>query len=149
MMKTNAVLVNGVSLPFHVYDACVKQMDKTSDHLSVIFVFEHRQTKKEYKKTKLPSIVSFTNKSAHAHLSSLINNNAAFTTGYFKRLGMEVQVDILRNPSLQEIETAVSSAESIFLDPKSYEQPKDSVNLSVPYKIIEDTFGGRIRPCKK
>ena len=149
MMKTNAVLVNGVSLPFHVYDACVKQLGKTTDNLSVIFVFEHRQTKKEYTKSKLPSIVTFTNRSAHAHLSALIDNNAAFTSGYFKRLGLQVQVDILRNPSLQEIETAVSSAETIFLDPDSYEQPKDSVNLSVPYKLIEDTFGMRIKACKK
>ena len=120
-MPTDVLLINGVSLPYHVLDKGIQHAKSTGNEIKGVFIYENDDDDDKY---RFPSDIElskadYSHTTAEKSLVDLIRHNAAFVQSYYHRHDISIQTVILQNPTMDEVVNAVDEAENIFIDPKT------------------------------
>jgi hypothetical protein len=148
-MPTDILLINGVSLPYHVLDKGIQHAKTTGNNIRGVFIYENDDDDDKY---HFPSDIEmskavFTQTNAEKSLVDLIQHNAGFVQSYCQRHNISIQTVILQNPSLQQIVSSVDEADNIFIDPETVRYPEEFAYVNVPYKEFNHKFSKRLQCC--
>jgi hypothetical protein len=148
-MKTTALLINGVSLPYHVLDKGIELARNNSNKVKAVIVYQNNDDTDRY---VFPSDIEmskadFSESNAEKSLLELITHNEQFVRGYYKRHDTDVDTVVLQNPSMEDISNEVAEYDKVIMDPETFKHPEESAYVNFPYEQFEDTLSTRIEWC--
>jgi hypothetical protein len=148
-MPTDVLLINGVSLPYHVLDKGIQHAKSTGNEIKGVFIYENDDDDDVY---RFPSDIEmskaeFTHTKAEKNLMELICHNAGFVQSYYHRHNISIQTVILQNPTIDEIVTSVNEADNIFIDPQTFRYPEEFAYVNYPYKEFNHRLHQKLQCC--
>jgi hypothetical protein len=148
-MKKAALLINGVSLPYHVLDKGIELSKNNGNAVKAIIIYQHNDDDDRY---IFPSDIEmskaeFSESNAEKSLHDLITHNEQFVQGYYKRHDAKVETAVLQNPSMEEIAEAVEGYEKVVMDPETYRHPEESAYVNISYDEFSENLASRIEWC--
>jgi hypothetical protein len=148
-MATDILLINGVSLPYHVLDKGIQHVKSTGNELRGVFIYENDDDDDKY---RFPSDIElskadYTHATAEKNLVDLIGHNAAFVESYYQRHNISIQTVILQNPTIDQIVRSVSDAEKVFIDPETFRYPDEFAYVNYNYKEITHRLSPKLQHC--
>ena len=141
------ILVNGLKIPYHVFEHAYGLIKGGDDELEVFFLFQVGEKMEQY---TFPSDIEkaetfFSEREADEQLRQLIRNNEQYTERQAKRLGIKVKTNFLNNPTLDELGNAVEHSATILIDADNFKHPRDIANADIKYEDLVDRFGERLK----
>jgi hypothetical protein len=148
-MPTDVLLINGVSLPYHVFDKSIQHAKSTGNEIKGVFIYENDDDDDKY---RFPSDIElskadYSHTTAEKNLVDLIHHNANFVQSYHQRHNIAIQTVILQNPTIDEIVNAVHEAENIFIDPETFRYPDEFAYVNFSYKDITHRLSPKLQNC--
>ena len=148
-MPTDVLLINGVSLPYHVLDKGIQHAKLTGNEIKGVFIYENDDDDDTY---RFPSDIemskaNFTHAEAEKNLVDLIRHNAGFVQSYYQRHNIPIHTVILQNPTIDEIVSSVDEAHNIFIDPETFRYPEEFAYVNYPYKEFNHRLHQRLQCC--
>lgn len=147
-MNTRAILINGVSLPYHVLDKGIQQA-KTGHPMRAVFIYNNEEESEIYivpADTQLTR-AEFTDANARIHLTTLVHHNLDFAKGYFQNKNVDVETVLLPNPTMEEIVDALQDAEKVFIDPDTFNHPEEPAYVSITYEQFDERLSSKLELC--
>jgi hypothetical protein len=148
-MPTDVLLINGVSLPYHVLDKGIQHAKSTGNEIKGVFIYENDddETYRFPGDIKM-SKANFTQAEAEKNLVDLIRHNAGFVQSYCRRHNIPIQTVILQNPTIDEIVSSVHEADNIFIDPVTFRYPEEFAYVNYSYKEFNHRLYQRLQCCE-
>lgn len=148
-MATDVLLINGVSLPYHVLDRGIQHAKSTGNDIRGVFIYENDDDDDKY---QFPSDIElskadYSQTKAEKSLVDLIRHNATFVQSYFQRHNIPIQTVILQNPTIDEIVGSTDEANSVFIDPETFRYPEEFAYVNFPYEEITSRLSGKVQVC--
>lgn len=148
-MPTDVLLINGVSLPYHVLDKGIEHAKSTGNEIKGVFIYENDDDDDKY---RFPSDIEmskshFTHAEAEKSLVGLIRHNAGFVQSYYQRHNISIQTVILQNPTIEEIMNSVNGAESVFIDPETFRYPEEFAYVNYSFREFNNRLQKRLQCC--
>ena len=148
-MPTDVLLINGVSLPYHVLDKGIQHARSTGNEIKGVFIYENDDDDDTY---RFPNDIEmskahFTHAEAEKNLVDLIRHNASFVQSYCHRQNIPIQTVILQNPTIEEIVNSVHEADKIFIDPETVRYPEEFAYVNYTYKEFNHRLHQRLQCC--
>ena len=143
----DVLLVNGVTLPYHVLDKGVERNQQEGSAIRVVFIY--RNNKKNYQ-SSLDAVLTrpaFTERSAEQNLEVLIRSNINYVLSYFKRKNIDIDTKIIPNPSSREIIDMMDDVQFIYLDQKTFTHPQDFAFVGFPYEELNSELSYKLQIC--
>lgn len=145
----DVLLINGVSLPYHVLDKGLERANISGNPVKAVFIYEHNgddenlaaQLEEEMSKA------DFTDTNAERNLVDLVHHNAAFARTYFARRNIELDAEILTNPTMDDIVAVVEQANKVFLDPETFRHPDESAYVKFDYREFDERLSDKLEWC--
>ena len=149
-MKKVALLINGVSLPYHVLDKGLHQAKKDRLFIKVVFIYENIDDKGfTYPANAEVSKADLSDSNAVKNLEELIQHNASYVETNYAQHEVPHEIVILRNPSIEEIAGALKEADKVYVDHDTFTHPDEFAYVDFSFKEMEDQIASRIEWCKR
>jgi len=148
-MPADVLLINGVSLPYHVLDQGIRHAKSSGNEIKCVFIYENDDDDDKY---RFPSDIemskaAYTHTEAEKNLVELIRHNAGFVKAYYQRHNIPIQTLILQNPTIDEIVSSVNGADNIFIDPETFRYPEEFAYVNFPYKEFNHRLSAKLQFC--
>ena len=149
-MKKVALLINGVSLPYHVLDKGSQQAKKDNLFIKVVFIYENIDDKGyTYPANVEVSKAELSDSNAVKNLEELIQHNASYVETNYTQQEVPHEIVILRNPSIEEIAGALKEADKVFVDHDTFTHPDEFAYVDFSFEEMEEQIVTKIEWCKR
>lgn len=147
-MKQHGILINGVSLPFHVIEKGLEQA-KLGYAMKCVLIYQHNDETDSYVISKDVQLNKgdYTDKTAEVHLTALMDHHAEFVKSYFTQRDFGIATTVLANPTIEEIGAAFEDVEKIIFDPETFRRPDESAYVDIAYDDFESQLSNKLEPC--
>jgi hypothetical protein len=150
-MKTTTLLINGVSLPYHVLDKALEHAKSTRLPVLAVFIYENID-EKDYKVSPQEEEMSkaeLSESNAVKNLEELVQNNSLYVETFFDKNDIAYEVVVLRNPKIEEIVNSLKTADQIFIDHDTFTHPDEFAYVNFTLEHLEEQIAARIVWCKR
>src|SRR5215213_2592742 len=149
-MKKSAILINGVSLPYHVVDKSVLQAKRTKSLIKVVFIYENiEDIPFTFPKNEEVSKAELSDSNAVKSLEELIQHNSSYVETNLTQQQVTHEIMILKNPSIDEIAASLEDADKIFVDHDTFLHPDEYAYVNFSYEDLEQHIATKIEWCKR
>ena len=149
-MKKSALLINGVSLPYHVLDKGLQQAKDGTNFIKVVFIYENSDDKGySFPKNIGASKADLSEGKAIKNLEELVQHNSSYVETYLSKHHVLHEIIILKNPSIDEIAGNLNDAEKIFVDHDTFTHPDEFAYVNFSFEDLEDHIKTKIEWCKR
>ena len=149
-MKKTAILINGVSLPYHVLDKGLQQGKDDNTFIKVVFIYENNDDKDYiFPKHIEVSKADLSEGKAVKSLEDLIQHNSSYVESFFTMHNVPHEIFVLKNPSIEEIAQNLDDAEKIFIDHDTFIHPDEFAYVNFSFEDLEDNIKTKIEWCKR
>src|SRR5215212_9645629 len=148
-MKTAAILINGVSLPYQVLDKGIDHVKETGSSIKAVIIYQNNDDDERY---IFPSDIElsknkFSESDAEKSLLDLITHNQLFINTYYKKHNVVIDTVVLQNPSMKDINLQLSNTDKIFMDPETFRHPEEPAYVNFTYDEFVQKFSPKIEWC--
>lgn len=148
-MPTDVLLINGVSLPYHVLDKGIEHAKSTGNEIKGVLIYENDDDDDKY---RFPSDIElskadYSHTTAEKNLVDLIRHNANFVQSYYHRHDISIQTVILQNPTMDEVVNAVDGADNVFIDPETFRHPEEFAYVNFTFKEFTHKLSSKLQHC--
>ena len=149
-MATDIILINGVSLPYHVLDRGIEIAKGSKKTIKAIFLYENEDSGIDVDVADdVPvSKADFSRSNAEKHLVEVVTHNADFSRMYFARHNVDLDTLIIHNPSIEQVVEAVEEADTIYIEPSTFKLPDEFAYVNFSFEELQEQLGARIEWCE-
>jgi hypothetical protein len=149
-MNKVTLLINGVSLPYHVLDKGVQYAKTSGLPVKAVFIYENTD-EKDY---ELPAEAKITNADiseyrAASNLEDLVQHNSSYAETFFQENNVPHEIVVLKNPAIDDISDSLKNADRIFLDHETFTHPDEFAYVNFAFEDLEEQIAGKIEWCKR
>ena len=149
-MKKSALLINGVSLPYHVLDKGLEQAKDGTSFIKVVFIYENSDDKNySFPKNNEVSKADLSEGKAIKNIEDLVQHNSSYVETYLAKHHVPHEIIILKNPGIEEIAGNLNDAEKIFVDHDTFTHPDEFAYVNFSFEDLEDYIKTKIEWCKR
>ena len=150
-MKKTTLLINGVSLPYHVLDKALEHAKNNRLPVLAVFIYENID-EKDYKvspEAEEMSKAELSESNAAKNLEELVQHNSSYVETFFDKNDIVYEVVILRNPTIEEIVNSLKTADQIFIDHDTFTHPDEFAYVNFTLEDLEEQIAAKIVWCKR
>jgi|RhiMetdeSRZDD1v2_1073273.scaffolds.fasta_scaffold63164_4 hypothetical protein len=150
-MKKTTLLINGVSLPYHVLDKALEHAKNNRLPVLAVFIYENID-EKDYKvspEAEEMSKAELSESNAAKNLEELVQHNSSYVETFFDKNDIVYEVVILRNPTIGEIVNSLKTADQIFIDHDTFTHPDEFAYVNFTLEDLEEQIAAKIVWCKR
>jgi hypothetical protein len=151
LMNFDAVIINGVSLPYHVLEKAINHAKAGKSSIRIVFIYQSNWANEDFTSSHdiRLSIPEFTEMNAEENMDKLIHRNVEYAKTQFAQNDVMLETLIMRNPSVESIAKKMRNVQHIFLDPDTFTHPQEFAYVNFQYSELEEKLSSKIRPCRR
>ena len=150
MMDKIALLINGVSLPHDVLYKSLAFAKSNSVPVKAVFIYENVD-EADYKLPAAAEVskADFSDSNAARNLEELIDHNTSYVETFFANNGIGFELEVLKNPTIEEISAALANTDRIFIDHETFLHPDEFAYVDFTLEQLEEQIASRIEWCER
>jgi hypothetical protein len=149
-MSSTILLINGISLPYHVLDCSLEAAQKNGTTVKAVFIYENID-EKDYELPAAEEIskADLSESNAARNLEDIVQHNSSYVDTFFENNNVAHEIIVMKNPTIEEITAALRDADEIFIDHETFTHPNEFAYVNFTFEDLEDQISGRIEWCKR
>lgn len=144
---TDVLLINGVTLPYHLLETGLQQALEKQSAIRVIFMYRNKQKDDQSSIKAVLTRPDFIEYNAHKNLEKLIRSNLVYVMSYFTRYSIAVDIKIVPNPTVRQVIDMMGDVRFIYLDRKTFTHPDDFAFVGFPYSALDAELAPKLQLC--
>ena len=146
-MKTAILLINGITLPYHVLDSGMERYRTEGSNIKALFIYQNKDKPFKFSNDVILTKPDFSERTGRLNLETLIQSNVKYTQSYYDRNNIPLETLVIRNPTLQLVINEMESVQCILLDYETFTHPEDFAFVNFAFSNISGHFDAKIKQC--
>ena len=149
-MNNITLLINGISLPYHVLDCGLDAAKKNKCSVKSVFVYENID-EEEYELPAAEEIskADLSESNAARNLEEIVQHNSSYVETFFENNDVAHEIVVIKNPAMEEIANSLKNTDRIFVDHETFTHPDEFAYVNFTFEDLEEQIATRIEWCKR